>query len=133
MALALAKLKDNHLEIAGAGMPPTLVHRAASNQVEEIKLEGAPLGSFTDFPYQARSIDLQPGDTVVMMSDGLPEMVDSEGEVFGYDRVGTVLQEAGSLPPQGVIDHFSQAAKGWANGRPQDDDVTLVVMQMKAA
>jgi ligand-binding sensor domain-containing protein/serine phosphatase RsbU (regulator of sigma subunit) len=133
MALALGKLKDNRLEIAGAGMPPTLVHRAATHQVEEIDLEGAPLGSFTDFPYRTRSIDLQPGDTVVMMSDGLPEMVDSEGEVFGYDRVGSVLQEAGSLTPQGVIDHFSQVASGWANGRPQDDDVTLVVMRMKAA
>ncbi len=133
MALALAKLKDNHLEISGAGMPPTLVHRASSRQVEEIDLEGAPLGSFTDFPYQTRSIDLQPGDTVVMMSDGLPEMVDEEGEVFGYDRVGSILQEAGSLTPQGVIEYFSKAASGWANGRPQDDDVTLVVMQMKAA
>lgn len=133
MALALAKLRENRLEIAGAGMPPTLVHRASSHQVEEIDLEGAPLGSFTDFPYRARSVDLQPGDTVVMMSDGLPEMVGEEGEVFGYDRVGSILREAGSLSPQEVIETFARAASGWANGRPQDDDVTLVVMRMKAA
>jgi serine phosphatase RsbU (regulator of sigma subunit) len=133
MALALAKLRGNHLEVAGAGMPPTLIHRAASNDIEEIHLEGAPLGSFTDFPYRAAAVDLEPGDTVVMMSDGLPEMIGPDEEVFGYERVGSILKETGALPPQSVIDHYSEVAEGWANGRPQDDDVTMIVMRLKAA
>ena len=133
MALALAKLKGNHLEIAGAGMPPTLIRRAASNEVEEIHLEGAPLGSFSDFPYRAASVDLQPGDTIIMMSDGLPEMIGEDEEVFGYERVGSILRESGPLTPQGFIDRFSEVAESWANGRPQDDDMTMIVMRLKAA
>jgi len=133
MALALAKLKGTHLEIAGAGMPPTLIRRAASDEVEEVHLEGAPLGSFSDFPYRAASVDLQPGDTIVMMSDGLPEMMDEDDEVLGYERVGSILKELGSSTPQGVIDRFSEVATAWANGRAQDDDITMIVMRLKAA
>ena len=72
-------------------------------------------------------------DTVLLMSDGLPEMMDPDEEVFGYDRVGTILSEADASSPQSVIDHYSEVAADWANGRPQDDDVTLIVMLMKAA
>jgi ligand-binding sensor domain-containing protein/serine phosphatase RsbU (regulator of sigma subunit) len=133
MALALAKLKGNHLEIAGAGMPPTLIRRAASDDVEEVHLEGAPLGSFSDFPYQVASVELLPGDTIMMMSDGLPEMIGGDDEVFGYERLGSILKEAGPIAPQDVIDRFSEVAEGWANGRPQDDDVTMIVMRLKAA
>ena len=133
MSLALAKIRGNQLEIAGAGMPPTLIRRAESDEVEEIELFGAPLGSFVDFHYQTASVDLHPGDTVVMMSDGLPEMIGDQDEVFGYDRVGSVLRETDDLRPQSVIDRYSEVAAGWANGRPQDDDVTLIVMRMKAA
>jgi serine phosphatase RsbU (regulator of sigma subunit) len=133
MSLALAKIRGNHFEIAGAGMPPTLIRRAGTDEVEEIELCGAPLGSFQDFPYQTASVSLNPGDTVVMMSDGLPEMIGDQDEVFGYDRVGAILRETEDLTPQGVIDRYSKVAAGWANGRPQDDDVTLIVMRMKQA
>ncbi len=133
MALALAKIRGNRLEISGAGMPPTLIRRADSNRVEEIELAGAPLGSFKDFPYQTKSVELNPGDTVVMMSDGLPEMIGDKDEVFGYDRVGSVLRDTADLTPQGVIDRYSEVAAEWANGRLPDDDVTLIVMRMKAA
>lgn len=114
-------------------MPPTLIRRAGTNEVEEVHLEGAPLGSFSDFPYRAASVDLLPGDTIVMMSDGLPEMIGDGDEVFGYDRVGSILKDSGPLSPQGTIDRFSEVAEGWANGRPQDDDVTMIVMRLKAA
>ena len=114
-------------------MPPTLIRRAESNDVEEIELAGAPLGSFADFQYQTRSVELHPGDTVVMMSDGLPEMIGPGEEVFGYERVGSILREIDAKTPQAVIDHYSEVAAGWSDGRPQDDDVTLIVMRMKAA
>ncbi|MCP4204420.1 MAG: SpoIIE family protein phosphatase [bacterium] len=133
MALALAKVRGRQLEIAGAGMPPTLILRAASGRVEELELNGAPLGSFSDFPYSSASAELEPGDTVLMMSDGLPETVDPDGEVFGYERVGAALRDAGPLAPQELIEYLSSAAAGWANGRPADDDLTLVALRLRAS
>ena len=133
MALALAKVRGNRLETAGAGMPPMLILRAASGQVDEVGLSGAPLGSFTNFPYTSTSVELEPGDTVLFMSDGLPETRDPAGTLFGYERVAATLREAASLEPQAIIESLSRAAADWAHGRPPEDDLTLVVLRLKAA
>jgi serine phosphatase RsbU (regulator of sigma subunit) len=86
MALTLAKFKDGRLRFATAGMPPTLVYRAATGLVETIRLKGMPLGSFVDFPCKEEEITLAPGDTVLFMSDGFPELFNQQGEMLGYDR-----------------------------------------------
>ena len=51
MALVIARLRGHTLELAGAGMPPALVYRAATQQVEQIPLKGMPLGGPAEFPY----------------------------------------------------------------------------------
>ncbi len=132
MAMMLAKFRDGRLTIANAGMPPVLIYRAASSRMEEIDLEGVPLGSFLGFPYEKKTVELEPGDAVVMMSDGFPEMLDAQGELFGYERLETVLREVAERSPEGIIRHFFHTADTWTAGVPQDDDMTFVVMKMKA-
>jgi serine phosphatase RsbU (regulator of sigma subunit) len=133
MALALARIGGGRLEVAGAGMPPTLVRRASNGKVDELDLEGAPLGSFEDFPYETASAEIAPGDVVVLMSDGLPETLDPEGEILGYDRVSAALSTSAIDSPQSVIDHLARVADEWASGRVADDDLTLVVLRRRAA
>ncbi len=58
-----------------------------SKKVEEIILKGMPLGAVKDFPYQIKTTELKSGDTLLLLSDGLPELFDSEKEMFGYDKV----------------------------------------------
>ncbi len=133
MAFALCRLRNGSLELVGAGMPPALVYRADDEVVEEITLSGAPLGWLTDFPYEKRNIELAPGDTVVLMSDGFPELFNEAGEMFGYDRAVTVLEEVASQTPDEIIRHFKDTASNWANGRSPDDDETFVVLKVKGA
>ncbi len=131
MAMMLARVSGSKLEVANAGMPPVLIHRAASGRVEEIHLEGVPLGSFSGFPYQRKTVDLEPGDTVILMSDGFPEILNPAGELFGYERLETVVREAAEGSPREVIRHFTHTATEWADGRPPDDDMTFVVLKVK--
>ena len=114
-------------------MPPALVYRADDEVVEEITLSGAPLGWLTEFPYEKRNIELAPGDTVVLMSDGFPELFNEAGEMFGYDRAVTTLEEVASQTPDEIIRHFKDTASIWANGRSPDDDETFVVLKFKGA
>ncbi len=132
MALALARLKDRTLEFANAGMPPVLVYRAGSRIVEEVAVDGMPLGGQIRFPYEKRAIVLEPGDTVVLMSDGFAEMFDPDGGYFGYERITAALEEVARRPPQEVIDHFVAAAEAWTSGAALDDDMTFVVLRVKA-
>ncbi|HEX6641724.1 MAG TPA: SpoIIE family protein phosphatase, partial [Thermoanaerobaculia bacterium] len=69
MALSLARIDDRKLTLASAGMPPVLVHREATSNVEEIALQATPLGTFgSDYPQTTVALDR--GDTVLFLSDG---------------------------------------------------------------
>ncbi len=131
MALALARVKDHTLELAGAGMPPAFVYRAATKQVETISLKGMPLGGPGVFPYRKTRLVLSSGDTVVLMSDGFPELFNAEGEMLGYERAVEVFEEVASLSPEEIIAHFRETGRNWTNGGAPDDDVTFVVMKVK--
>lgn len=130
MAMTLIKFKDNKIKIAAAGMPPALLYRAASKSIAEINIKAMPLGSFSGFPYRQEELELFAGDTLVLMSDGLPEMFNREGEILDYPAMKTIFAEAATRAPQEIIAHLTQAGEAWANGRPQDDDVTFVVLKV---
>ena len=92
-----------------------------------------PLGGPGAFLYRKTSAMLSPGDTVVLMSDGFPELFNAEGEMLGYERAVEVFAAVASRSPEEIIAHFRKTSETWANGRAQDDDVTFVIMKMKAS
>ena len=129
MALTLIKLKDKNLITCAAGMPSTLVYRAASQTVEEINIRAVPLGSLTSFKYQKQEIILETGDCVVVLSDGFPEMFNDENEMLGFGKAAEILLKNAELPAQEIIDELVKTGEDWAGSRPQDDDVTFVVLK----
>src|SRR5262245_34093105 len=131
MALTIAKVNGYQMTLGSAGMPSALIYRAERRVVEEISLRGVPLGSLTAYSYREHSLSLAPGDVVVLMSDGYPERFNGKNEMLGYGSAKSVLLEIAILPPQEIIEVFVKIADKWADGRPQDDDMTFVVMKVK--
>ena len=131
MSLTLARLKNHHLCLSAAGMPHTLIFRSRTGNVEEIVLKGMPLGSFPNYPYQYRETYLESGDTVLFMSDGLPEMFNSDQEILGYETATALFKEAAGRAPKDIISHLTASAESWANGSPANDDMTFVVLKTK--
>ncbi len=129
MALTLARLSEAGLKISAAGMPPVLVRRAVTGSVEEISIEGMPLGGL-DFAYRERSVALESGDIVLLMSDGFPELPSSEGEVLGYDRASASFA-AGGTDPNGIIRHLLASAESWAEEAAPADDITFVAIRVR--
>ena len=131
MAMTLGTFNHTTLKLTGAGMPPPLIYRADENLVEEILLEGMPLGGFIGAERQEASFDLQSGDTVLLMSDGLPEMLNPENEMLDYPKTKELFEEVADQSPKAIIDHIFEASASWADGEPQADDITLVVIKVK--
>lgn len=131
MAMTIAKFKDHHLHLAAAGMPCTLIYRAATRRVEEVELKSLPLGSRTDVVYPHQQLGLHSGDTILFMSDGLPERFNAHREMLGEERARRLFAEVGALPPQQIIEYLVDAARRWGQGHPQNDDITLVVVKVK--
>jgi len=131
MCLTLLKIKGNQLKISAAGMPHALLYRNEHKKVEEIILKGMPLGAVNDFPYQIKTTELNSGDTLLLLSDGLPELFNGNKEMFGYERVTEEYEKIASGEAKEIIKQLKNIGADWVNGNEPDDDITFVVIKMK--
>ncbi|HEX9941490.1 MAG TPA: SpoIIE family protein phosphatase [Thermoanaerobaculia bacterium] len=132
MGLCLVRLEDGTLTVSSAGMPPLLLYRARTGRAEEVALAGMPLGGFA-FDYDERRLEIDPSDTILLMTDGLPELTNGEGDPLGYPRVRSLFESLGAKPPEEVIAGLAAAAESWAGGNAPKDDITFVVIRARAA
>jgi len=131
MCLMMLKIKDDKLFLSSAAMPPVLIYQKKKQAVEELFLKGMPLGAMNNFPYAVRENHLVKGDTILLMSDGLPELMNDNNEMYGYDRIKTEYHLVGEKEPEEIVDHLKNSASQWSNGKDADDDVTFVVIKVK--
>ncbi len=133
MALALARLRMPVLELVGAGMPPALCYRAATREMEIIPLKGMPLGGPGELPYLKSSMTLSAGDTVLLMSDGFPEMRDASGKMLGYEHAMDIFFDMADQSAEEIIGRLEEKVSAWCNGQQPADDVTFLVLKVRGA
>ncbi len=131
MGLTLAKIKGNHLTLAAAGMPPIYIYRAQKRIVEEIKLKGMPLGAFDNFPYTEKQTDIAAGDTIFMLSDGLPELFNESKDMYEYKRTKQAFEEVAEKSPDEIIEHLISGIEKWSNNGAPNDDITFLIIKVK--
>ena len=131
MAFTLVRLKGNSVYLSSAGMPPVFIFRKKDRSIEEVLLKGMPLGAMKNFPYALHQAALEQGDTLLLMTDGLPEQKNAAEEMFDYDRVQKAFGEVASGTPDEIIAHLAKAGESWMGSAVQDDDITLMVVRMK--
>ncbi|MEK6754778.1 MAG: SpoIIE family protein phosphatase, partial [Bacteroidota bacterium] len=131
MAFTLVRLKGNSVYLSSAGMPPVYLYRKRDGSVEEILLKGMPLGAMKNFPYALHETKLERGDTLLLLTDGLPEQKNASEELFEYARIQQAFSEVGTCQPDEIIAHLVKAGESWMNGATQDDDITLLVIKMR--
>ena len=131
MSLFLARIQSNQLQIAGAGMPPTLYYNSRLSKVEEIESNGPPTGSFPNINYEINTYVLSRGDLIILMSDGFIERMNKNKEIYGWNKGKELLHKINELSSNEIIREFVKASDEWGEGREQDDDITLVVLKIK--
>jgi hypothetical protein len=123
--------QTGELELASAGHPFPLLRRS-SGQVLELGRGSLPLGMRRDVEFESQTARLEPGDFLVLYSDGLPEAVGGEAdESFGFDRLKGLLAYPQS--PQQVHDKILAAVDRHLEDRDLTDDLTLVVLDRAPA
>ncbi len=131
MAMTLARITGHKMILSASGMPPVLLFRHSNGEAEEIIIKGMPLGAFTGFPYQQKSVKLFPGDTLLFMTDGFPELFNDRYEALEYERVKACFEQHARKGPRTVIQELLALGERWRKGHPPDDDVTFVVVKVK--
>jgi phosphoserine phosphatase RsbU/P len=121
-----------HLEFINAGHPsPILVRRS---ETSEAFTEGSfPVGLVPEARYAAVCLKLEPGDTLVLFSDGVTEAMDPGGQFFGIARLREVLQGKAELALDQMQKRILEAVETFTRGAAQADDVTLLLVRYRAA
>jgi len=126
MVIAELDPLTHRLTIAAAGHPSPLIHRA-DGRVEVLECPGAgpPLGVRADASYEPTGFDLDPGDVVILFSDGVDEALDLQRRAFGVDRLKSVIAQTQGGPAE-VGEAVLAALRDHMAGRSQVDDITIV-------
>ena len=124
--------RDGTLEFIRAGHPSPLLIR--HGVVSDLYTEGSfPVGLIADAEFTASSMKLEPGDTLVLFSDGIIEAENAHRELYGFERLHDVLTgwKDDALPALQKI--VFESIDGFSRGAAQSDDMTLLVVRYRAA
>ena len=118
------------LRYANAGHNAPIVVRAGASH-ERLQEGGGVLGVFEEQDFELGSVDLAPGDRLVLFTDGVTEASNREGEEFGEQRLLSLLEEHRALSANAIKEKIAAAISEFSGGN-LTDDATLLVLAVEA-
>lgn len=119
--------RAGEIEIASAGhLPALLISRQG---VEEIGSTGLPLGMFTSSRYAVRKAHLEPGDSLLLFTDGVSEATASSGKEYGICNLSLAAAQRHGLAPKEFVAASLEDVERYSSGTRQADDQTLMLIQ----
>jgi len=131
MAFAMLNYNENKIQFVNAGMPSLFVYKKSEDKVKEYVKQSMPLGAIAKFDFQTEQFEVDSGDIILLLSDGLPELFNHTNEMFGYKRVEKLLQTNANRTSEEIIEQLKLASTEWAGEQDADDDITFVVIKVK--
>jgi sigma-B regulation protein RsbU (phosphoserine phosphatase) len=116
------------LNYANAGHAP-VIYRPAPGGARLLPAHDLPLGVLQGISYQQRTLNLFAGDVVVILSDGFSEARDTDGQLFGLERLLWLVENCAHLDAVNIKNAIMETIRAFSDGHPQDDDQTLVVIK----
>jgi len=137
VAAAVARLpfEGGTVELANAGLPHPFVLRAADRHVEELALEGVPLGLFLDrdlAPTTTGTVSLAPGDVLLLASDGIGSFEGRDGQLFQDGQLLQALERLAGCDGHAVLEGLTATAAGFSGTDDLPDDINLISVSRRA-
>ncbi|HTJ83788.1 MAG TPA: SpoIIE family protein phosphatase [Polyangiaceae bacterium] len=127
---AVAMILDpdtGEVTLSNAGhMPPYVRHRDLGSYERIDRGASSPLGLFVEIPYEAVSVSLAEGDTLVLSTDGIHEATSERGQQLGFEGFEAALAR-GTSHPKNLAESILSAVRAHVGQAPQYDDLTLVL------
>ena len=121
---------SHELTFANAGHGPALIYRAATGQFDELDSTGLPLGVVvpTEYPL-GPSLTLEPGDLLVLATDGIVESMDKRGQQFGVERLKQLIVRLAKSPVQEIARNIGREVELHYVGDSPPDDLTVLALR----
>jgi sigma-B regulation protein RsbU (phosphoserine phosphatase) len=129
---AVLDAKDRSLSLCSAGQ--TLPVHLSAETGEAILMETTgdtfPLGILDEADYQETTLQLAPGDKVILYTDGIVEAMNKEEEIFGFERLLEVIQGAQSVSSESLLKEILGQVNEFTDGADQHDDLTVIAISV---
>jgi phosphoserine phosphatase RsbU/P len=110
-------------------VPPLLLRRDGS--LIKLEGEGMPVAMIPDWEYQQITVELRAGDLLVVVSDGIMEARNPEGEFWPDDEIPSVVRQQRDSPVRALPSALCAHVDAWAAGAEQYDDMTVVGLRIR--
>ncbi len=125
----ILNLHTQAIDFSNAGHMWPILKR--NEQVEDLELKGPPLNSGLEIAFEERRVKLEPGDHLILTTDGMVEAMNVDGELFGFDRLAQAVCSLDTTNPQEVLETIWQAVTTFCGQTDPHDDMTIVVVSMQ--
>lgn len=125
--------REHRVIFSNAGGCNPYIVRVQSRTVEELTLPGAALGSFKNAKFSQCEVNLEPGDSIVLYTDGLVESRNDQGEELGYEKFKNLLHESHCAGSQHFYERIMAANRLWRRNQPPQDDYSLMILSRRSA
>lgn len=126
----ILNMKTHKFTYSSAGHNPPFLRRAGTGEVSQLESAGGiPLKILEHQRYEEAEISLNPGDQILLYTDGVTEAFNPEREMFGEERLAKLMHEYGDLLPATVINQVLSQVRGFIREEPIQDDLTLVAFR----
>ncbi len=123
--------KTGEFSFSNAGHEPIFFYEKAKHSVQLLSTrKGVPLGVDLDGSFDERQEVIASGDILLLQSDGVKEAMNSKREIFGMERIKSVLLESALLTSAALIDHLLERVREFTQEAPQHDDLTIVCAKL---
>jgi len=126
--LVVGKINANgEVEMCNAGhLPPIIV---GGEKSVELGASGLPLGMFSDSSFVSSGVRLNPGETLLLFTDGVTEANDNDGAEFGTDRLRESINGSAVGHPTDLLQTCVNAVASFRNGAARNDDMTMLALK----
>ncbi len=118
------------LKYASAGHTPTLLWRAEARTTEQLRATAPPIGIFGFEGQNPNTIQLRPGDTVVLYTDGITEAQSPNGDLFGLNRLIYIIESQATDSPENLQQSILSEIATFRRDLSRGDDATLLIVKM---
>jgi sigma-B regulation protein RsbU (phosphoserine phosphatase) len=125
-------VRGSKVTCANAGHDSALHVGAAGAPQQVFPSSGTVLGLFEGQQYADETLELGPGESLVLYTDGVSEANDATGALFGEERLQACLAQGGAQTAAGTVERLLGAVRAFAGGAPQSDDITILVLRRGA-
>jgi phosphoserine phosphatase len=132
--IGLLDHSSHRIQFHSGGQGPIFHYRAGLRACDRYKPTSFPLGAMPVSRLRpAPTLAMDPGDILVLLSDGFYEYHGAAGEQFGEERVQDIVGGHADQPMADLIHILLKAVDAFARGAPQEDDMTAVLVKREAA